>query len=48
MNPLDILRINEVSPYVVSINKHGYFQFTTKAGVILTVGFDLLSFITRF
>lgn len=40
MNPLDISRINEVSPYVVSINKHGYFQFTTKAGVILTVGFD--------
>ena len=40
MNALDISRINETSPYKVSLNPHGYLQFTTQAGVVLAVGFD--------
>lgn len=40
MNALDISRINETSPYKVSLNQHGYLQFTTQAGVVLAVDFD--------
>lgn len=40
MNQLDLSRINEASPYEVRLNKHGFFQFKTRAGVVLAVGFD--------